>query len=50
MKQGRGGYVVLQRLRDDDGGFWARSIDGPDYLLGNLALRRFGTFWGASLL
>lgn len=31
------------------GAFWARSIDGPDYLLGSLALKPFGTYWGANL-
>ena len=32
------------------GAFWARSIDGAGYLLGDLALRQFGTYWGESLL
>ena len=31
------------------GAFWARSIDGPDYLLGSLALKPFGTYWGPNL-
>ena len=50
MKQGRGGYVVLQRLRGDEWRVLGEADRSPGLPLGTFAVTQFGTSWGARQL
>ena len=50
MKQGRGGYVVLQRLRGEEWRVLGEADRSPGLPLGTFAVTQFGTSWGARQL